>query len=166
LLLGFAGVVLLNLEGDMQANPLGAAALIFASVSWAFGSVWSKHLRMPSGMMSSAAQMLVAGAVMTVLSLGLGEYQQMTALPTTDGLIAAAYLIVFGSIIGFSAYVYLLKHVRPSLATSYAYVNPVVAVGLGVWLGSEQISAFGLVAMGVILAGVAIVMVAKGKTNA
>ena len=110
--------------------------------------------------------MLVAGVVMTVLSLGLGEYKQMTALPTTDGLIAAAYLIVFGSIIGFSAYVYLLKNVRPSLATSYAYVNPIVAVGLGVWLGSEQISAFGLVAMGVILAGVAIVMMAKGTRNA
>ena len=161
LLLGFAGVVLLNLEGDMRASPWGAAALIFATASWAFGSVWSKHLPMPGGMMSSAAQMLVAGAVMTVLSLGLGE--RMTAPPTTDGLVAAAYLIVFGSIIGFSAYVYLLKHVRPSLATSYAYVNPIVAVGLGVWLGSENISGFGLAAMGVILAGVAIVMVAKER---
>jgi drug/metabolite transporter (DMT)-like permease len=164
LLLGFAGVVLLNLEGDMRANPLGAAALIFATVSWAFGSVWSKHLHMPGGMMSSAAQMLVAGAVMTLLSLGLGE--QVTEVPSTDALIAAAYLIVFGSIIGFSAYVYLLKHVRPALATSYAYVNPVVAVGLGVWLGNENITVFGMAAMGVILAGVAIVMIAKDRRGA
>jgi drug/metabolite transporter (DMT)-like permease len=164
LLLGFAGVVLLNLEGDMRANPLGAAALIFATVSWAFGSVWSKRLNMPGGMMSSAAQMLVAGAVMAVLSFGLGE--KVIALPSTDALVAAAYLIVFGSIIGFSAYVYLLKHVRPSLATSYAYVNPVVAVALGVWLGNENITTFGMAAMGVILAGVAIVMMAKGKRDA
>lgn len=164
LLLGFAGVVLLNLEGDMRASPLGAAALIFATASWAFGSVWSKHLNMPGGMMSSAAQMLVAGAVMTVLSLGLSEH--MTAMPTTDAFVALAYLVVFGSIVGFSAYVFLLKNVRPSLATSYAYVNPVVAVGLGAWLGSEHITVFGLVAMGVILAGVAIVMAAKGRRDA
>ncbi|HET9495788.1 MAG TPA: drug/metabolite exporter YedA [Chloroflexia bacterium] len=162
LLLGFAGVVLLNLEGDMRANPWGAAALIFATASWAFGSVWSKHLHMPGGMMSSAAQMLVAGVAMLGLSFGLSE--KFAAVPTTDAFVAAAYLIVFGSIIGFSAYVFLLKNVRPSMATSYAYVNPVVAVGLGVWLGSENITLFGLAAMGVILAGVAIVMVAKGKS--
>ncbi len=161
LLLGFAGVVLLNLEGDMRASPLGAAALIFATASWAFGSVWSRHLQMPGGMMSSAAQMLVAGAVMAGLSLGLGEH--ITVAPTGDAWVAAAYLIVFGSIIGFSAYVYLLKHVRPALATSYAYVNPVVAVALGVWLGNENITLFGIAAMGVILTGVAIVMVAKEK---
>ena len=119
---------------------------------------------MPGGMMSSAAQMLVAGAVMTVLSLGLSEH--VTAMPTTDAFVALAYLVVFGSIVGFSAYVFLLKNVRPSLATSYAYVNPVVAVGLGVWLGSEHITVFGLVAMGVILAGVAIVMAAKGRRDA
>ena len=159
LLLGFAGIVLLNLEGDMRANPLGAALLLTATISWALGSVWSRRLPLPSGLMASAAEMLAAGAMLSLLSLASGE--RMAAPPTTHALLAFLYLIVFGAIVAFSAYGYLLRHARPALATSYAYVNPVVAVALGVGLAGERVTLVGLLAMVVILAGVALVATAK-----
>ena len=159
LLLGFAGIVLLNLEGDMRANRLGAALLLTATISWALGSVWSRRLPLPSGLMASAAEMLAAGAMLSLLSLASGE--RMAAPPTTHALLAFLYLIVFGAIVAFSAYGYLLRHARPALATSYAYVNPVVAVALGVGLAGERVTLVGLLAMVVILAGVALVATAK-----
>lgn len=158
---GFVGVVLLNLEGDMRANPLGAAALLFATASWAFGSVWSHYLTMPKGMMASATEMLAGGAALMVLGLGAGE--RMVAIPGPRPLLAFLYLLIFGSIIAFTAYSYLLQRVRPSLATSYAYVNPVVAVALGVGLAGENVTLIGLLAMPIILAGVAIVVMARNR---
>jgi drug/metabolite transporter (DMT)-like permease len=160
--IGFAGVVLLNMEGDMRANPMGAAALLFATISWAFGSVWSRHLPMPKGPMGSAAEMLAGGVGLTMLGFGTGE--QLTAVPGPGSLLALAYLIVFGSIIAFTAYSYLLQKVRPSLATSYAYVNPAVALVLGMGLAGEQVTLFGLIALPVILGGVAIVLFARSKS--
>jgi drug/metabolite transporter (DMT)-like permease len=156
---GFIGVILLNLEGDMRANPFGALALLFATASWALGSVWSRYLPMPKGAMGSATEMLAGGAVLLVLGLGTGE--QITQMPGLRSFFALLYLIFFGSILAFTAYSYLLRRVRPSLATSYAYVNPVVALALGVGLAGEQITLFGLIAMPIILLGVAIVVLAK-----
>ena len=162
LLLGFAGVVLLNLEGDMRANPWGAAALLLAAMSWAFGSIWSQRLSLPDGLMASAAQMLVGGVILMLLSLLTGE--RMTALPGLRATGALIYLIIFGSLIAFSAYGYLLRRVRPALATSYAYVNPIVAVGLGVGLANERIGVPGLVAMVVILVGVGLIALVRQRT--
>lgn len=161
LALGFVGVAMLSLESDFRANPWGAVALFIAPIAWAFGSIWSKRLPMPKGMMSSAAEMLVAGAVFFVISLALGEH--MTGTPSSRSIGALVYLIIFGSLVAFSAYVYLLNHVRPSLATSYAYVNPVVAVVLGVALAGERITWLGVVAMLVILTGVATLTVVRGR---
>lgn len=164
LLLGFTGVILLNLEGDMRANPIGAIALLVGAASWALGSVWSRYLPLPGGMMASATEMLGGGAALLVLGLASGE--RMTALPALGPTVAFFYLVVFGSIVAFSAYSYLLQKVRPTLSTSYAYVNPVVAVALGVWLGGELITWAGLVAMPVILLGVGIVMLSKERKTA
>ena len=161
LLFGFVGVGMLNLEGNLLANPLGAIALTAATICWAFGSVWSRHLQLPTGPMNSAAQMLAGSAALFVLSIGSGEKLEM--LPTLQPILAVMYLVVFGSLIAFSAYGYLLRNTRPALATSYAYVNPVVAVLLGVWLGGEQITSLGVVAMLVVLGGVALVAVGRGK---
>lgn len=161
LMLGFVGVGLLNLEGNLRANPLGVIALTVATVCWAFGSVWSRHLSLPSGPMASATQMLAGSVFLIVLGLTTGE--KITAVPATQSVLAVLYLIVFGSLIAFSAYGYLLRNTRPTLATSYAYVNPVVAVLLGIWLGSEHISAVGVVAMMVILGGVALVILGREK---
>ena len=157
--LGFVGVVILNFEGNLRANPIGAIALTIATICWAFGSVWSRHLSLPKGPMSSAAQML-AGSVL-LIPLGLLNGERITVMPSPPALLAVLYLIVFGSLIGFSSYAYLLTKVRPTLATSYAYVNPMVAVLLGVVFAGEQISAAGVVAMMIILGGVALVTMGK-----
>lgn len=161
LALGFTGVVLLNLEGDMRANPLGAAALLFAAMSWSLGSIWSQRLSLPDGLMASAAQMLVGGALLLLISLGAGE--RMAGMPSVRAVGALVYLIIFGSLIAYSAYGYLLRRVRPALATSYAYVNPIVAVGLGVGLAGEQIGVRGLLAMVVILSGVALIAMVRQR---
>jgi drug/metabolite transporter (DMT)-like permease len=161
LLLGIGGVALLNLEGNMQAEPLAAVALLFATASWALGSVWSRYLPLPRGIMASATEMIGGG--MALLLVGLGSGERLTRLPSLEPMLAFIYLIVFGSIVAFSAYSYLLQKVRPSLATSYAYVNPVVAVALGVGLGGETVTWIGFVAMPVILLGVAIVVMARNR---
>ena len=161
LLLGIGGVALLNLEGNMQAEPLAAMALLFATASWALGSVWSQYLPLPKGMMASATEMLGGG--MGLLLVGLVSGERMTRVPEAGPMVAFVYLVVFGSIVAFSAYSYLLQKVRPSLATSYAYVNPVVAVALGVGLGGETVTWIGLVAMPVILLGVAIVVMGRKR---
>ena len=159
IVVGFSGVILLNLGGEMRASPAGAIALVAAPLCWAFGSVWSRHQDMPDPLMSTAAQMLTGGAVLVLVTLLLGE--SWPAAPTLRATAALAYLTVFGSLVAFTAYIYLLQHVRPALATSYAYVNPPIAVALGVWLLDERFSAWELAAMVVILAGVAIILAAR-----
>jgi drug/metabolite transporter (DMT)-like permease len=160
--IGFVGVAILNLEGNLQANPWGALCLVLISMSWSFGSIWGRQLPLPPGMMSSAAQMLGGSGVLFLL--GLINQERLTHFPTGMPLLALAYLIVFGSLVGFSSYVYLLSHVRTALATSYTYVNPIVAVLLGISLAGERLSWAGGVGMLVILSGVILVVV-KGEEN-
>lgn len=156
LLFGLAGVVILNFEGDLNASPIGAAALIIAAICWAFGSAWSQHLSLPAGLMAGAAEMITGGIL--VLMAGLLTGEKIVALPSLRSIAAVLYLAVFGSLVGFTAYMYLLNRVRPALATSYAYVNPVIAVMLGVWLAGEKITVVGITAMAVIIFGVLLVM--------
>lgn len=153
--LGVAGIMLLNAGSVLSASPAGTVLLVMAALIWAFGSMWGKRLQQPPAFMASAVQMLVGGAVLMLAGTLRGE--AITTMPSAQSLWALAYLIFFGSILGFSSYVYLLATVRPALATSYAYVNPVVAVALGVWLGGEQVDAMELAGMTVILAGVVLV---------
>jgi drug/metabolite transporter (DMT)-like permease len=161
LALGLVGVALLNMEGGMQANPLGAILLIIAPMCWAFGSIWSRHLSLPGGIMATGAEML--GGSLVLLVMGLISRESFLETPSISSLLALLYLIVFGSLLAFSAYMYLLGKVRASLATSYAYVNPVVAVVLGVFLAGEHIGLAGVLAMVVILAGVALLMIARER---
>ena len=161
LVLGFVGVVLLNLGSGLWANPLGAIILLISPICWAFGSAWSHHLQLPTGLMASAAQMLIGGVFVTLLGLVLG--QRITALPSMQSLLALLYLITFGSLLAFSVYGYLLRSLRPALATSYAYVNPVVAVCLGVIFAGERITVMTVVAMVVILVGVGLISLGHGK---
>ena len=159
--LGFVGVVLLNLGSGLWASPFGAIILLISPICWAFGSAWSHHLQLPSGLMASATQMLVGGVFVTIMGLILG--QRITSMPSLQSLLALFYLIVFGSLIAFSAYGYVLRRVRPALATSYAYVNPVVAVCLGVALVGESVTLLTIVAMVVILVGVGLISLGHGK---
>jgi drug/metabolite transporter (DMT)-like permease len=155
ILLGLVGMILLNLGSNLQASPYGAALVIFAAATWAFGSVWSRYLPLPAGPMASAAEMIVAGVVMLAGSALIGEHMEHS--PGVAGWAALAYLVVFGSIVAFSAYMYLLKNVRPAAATSYAYVNPVVAVLLGIVFADEQIGMAESVAMTVIISAVVLI---------
>lgn len=158
---GFAGVVLLNLGGGMAGATLGAIALIVAAAAWAFGSVWSRRREMPPAAMNTAAQMLTGGAILFVGALLGGE--RLPAAPAASATLAVVYLGVFGSIVAFSAYLYLLNTVRPALATSYAYVNPPVAVLLGALFAGETVHALDLAAMAVILAGVGLIALARER---
>ncbi|KPG81754.1 drug/metabolite exporter YedA [Pseudomonas sp. RIT-PI-o] len=153
--LGIIGIAMLNMGSNLQSSPLGAVLLIFAAASWAFGSVWSKHLPLPAGAMASAVEMLIGGVVLLIGSALSGEHLQ--SMPPLEGWLALAYLIFFGSIIAFNSYMYLLKHVRPAAATSYAYVNPAVAVLLGVVFVGETIGIEEALAMLVIISAVLLI---------
>lgn len=157
LVIGLTGVVILSREGDFQGNALGITLMVVAPISWAFGSVWSRRLPLPAGAMATALEMFTGGLILLVVGFARGE--RFEAAPDLGGWLALGYLITFGSILAFSAYMYLLATVRPALATSYAYVNPVVAVLLGVTLGSEVLSGQAVIALPLILGGVAMVAV-------
>lgn len=167
LMVGFAGVIVLNLGSGLSGERVGAIALLVAAAAWAFGSVWSRRQEMPAGPMNTAAQMLCASVALLLVGFGTGE--RLPAEPTLKATLALAYLALFGSIVAFSAYLYVLKHARPTVATSYAYVNPPVAVLFGVLLAAEAVGPFDIAGMVVILAGVAVITlggrVGKRKLN-
>lgn len=159
LAIGFIGVLWLNAGSALTASMAGLIALIIAPIAWSWGSVWSQGKDMPSPFMAAAAQMLCGGVILLVASTLFGE--RMAGMPTLHGTLAAAYLALFGSIVAFSAYVWLLHNVRPALVGSYAYVNPVIAVALGVWLAGETFTASDVGAMMVVLLGVVAITFAK-----
>jgi drug/metabolite transporter (DMT)-like permease len=157
--LGFAGVLVLAAEGEVRASPIGAAALIGATLSWSLGSVLTRRLVLPAGPLMVAVELLAGGAVMTAGGLIAGERIVAERL-TFDGVAAWFYLIVVGSLIGFSAFTFLMRNVRPALATSFVYVNPVVAVALGVVVGGEHVSRTGYAGTAVCVLGLAVVTLA------
>jgi drug/metabolite transporter (DMT)-like permease len=143
LLIGVAGVAVLmshslNLGGE-PIDKKGALALIFASMSWSVGSVLTRKMTLPdSKVMSSGAQMLVGGILLAVLAAALGEFRDFHPSHVSRATwFSLVYLIVAGSIIGFTAYVWLIHHESPTKVGTYAYVNPVVAVLVGYFLGGE-----------------------------
>jgi len=129
---------------------------MLSAASWAFGSVWGKRLPMAAGSMASASQMLAGGGVLVVVSLLMGEPwpQQLSA----KTLYALLYLVIFGSLIAYSAYLFLLHNVRPALATSNTFVNPMVALLLGAWLADEVIGPAEYMALAIIVVGVLLVL--------
>ena len=161
--IGFVGVLWLNAGSSLLANPKGLIALLIAPIAWAYGSIWSRERDLPSPFMSAAGQMICGGLMMLVIGFALGEH--FDGMPSTKAILSVVYLLIFGSIIGFTAYVWLLHHVRPALAGSYAYVNPVIAVGLGAWLAAERFTAHDLGAMVVILSGVIAITLAKARKS-
>ena len=163
LVVGLAGVLVLDLTGAMKSTPAGASALMLASVSWALGSVWSRYRDMPATSMNAAAQMLVGGVVL--LAFGYASGEQAPRAPTLGATAALIYLVILGSLIGFSAYLFLLKTVRPALATSYAYVNPPVAVLIGALISGEAVAGLELLAMVIIVLGVVLVSWGRDRSD-
>lgn len=156
LLVGFGGVVLLA-GGDSvalgEAGWLGPASLVGASASWALGSVISKRRPVDAPpYMAAALQMVAGGGALLVAGLATGEHAAFEL--SAVGLAAVSYLIVFGSIVAYTSYVYLLKHAQPAFIGTHTYVNTVVAVLLGWLVLDEHVSARMVVAMGVVLGSV------------
>lgn len=158
--IGFIGVALLVTPGVSGKWSmyflLGALAIQIGGICWQLGSAHGKYnLRHVPLMASSALQMLFGGAIVTIVGFSIGEASRFSLTPRTFA--ALAYLTIFGSIIAYSAYVFALAHLRTSVTSLYAYVNPVVAVFLGWLVLSEPLTAMSIFAMVVILAGVALV---------
>lgn len=162
---GLAGVLLLVRGASFMGSPLALACLAGAALAWSLGSVLSTtRWRLAPGAAGFASEMLCGGAALLAVSLLLGEQPQWPPQPLATA--AWLYLVVAGSLIAFSAYLYLLAHASPALATSYAFVNPVIALLLGVLLAGEVVSAAEWGACAVILAGVVLILRGKGKSSA
>lgn len=166
LLLGIGGVaVLVNPSaalGDAVIDMTGACALLLASISWSVASALSRKLPSPQvKVMSSAAQMFVGGIMLTIVAASFGEFRgfQPGAI-STRAWFALAYLIVAGSIMGFTAYVWLLHHESPTKVGTYAYVNPVVAVLVGYFLGGEAIGTRTIMGTALVLVSVVVITTA------
>lgn len=159
--IGLAGIVMLNSGGNLNGNPWGALLILIGSLSWAFGSVYGSRIVLPIGMMAGAIEMLAAGIVLLAASWLSGE--TLTRVPSWSGIAALAYLAIFGSLIAINAYMFLIRNVTPAVATSYAYVNPVVAVLLGTGFGGESLSLIEWLALAVII--FAVVLVTLGNIS-
>jgi drug/metabolite transporter (DMT)-like permease len=162
-IIGFLGVIWLNAGSELSGSMLGMVCLATAAIAWAWGSIWSRDQDLPEPFMSAAGQMLMGSGWMLAAALVTGE--RFEHVPTAGATAAMLYLVVAGSIFGFTAYIWLLHHVRPALATSYAYVNPPIAVFFGAMLGGETFTAHDLGAMAVILVGVVIITLAKARAG-
>ncbi len=164
LLMGFAGLALLvgpsHLGGSGRVDLAGAGVLVFASFCWACGSLYSKHGALPSSpFLGVAMQSLVGGAALWIFGFAIGEGRALhLSAISFRSTVALAYLIVFGSGVGFTAYLYLLKNSTPSRVGTYAFVNPVVALFLGWALAGEAVTLRTLLASGVILTAVLLVI--------
>ena len=166
LLMGFLGLALLvgpaHLGGSERVDPRGAAVLVVASLAWACGSLYSKHGGMPSSpMLGVAMQSFAGGAILLIAGLFAGEFHALhLGAILLRSWLALAYLIVFGSGIGFSAYIYILHKSTAASVATYAFVNPVVALFLGWLIAGETITLRTVIAAAVILTAVILVITA------
>lgn len=173
LLLGFGGIALLlgpSLANAARAEfpALWALIPVAGSLSWSWGSLWSRRVRMPaSPLASTGVGMLAGGAFLLVASAAAGEFARFDpARVTWQSAAALAYLSAFGSVVGFSAYLYLLRHVPPGLVATYAFVNPVVAMALGWAFAGETLSGRSLAAAALVIVAVALITTAKAASRA
>jgi drug/metabolite transporter (DMT)-like permease len=158
LVLGFAGLALLvDPSGEEGAKPIGVLVIAFSAFAWAAGSLWSRRLPLPQDTLLAAAMGMLAGGALLAVVSGLGG-ELDDARFTADALTAIGYMVVVGSLIGFSAYVWLLKVAPASTVSTYAYVNPVIAVILGWAFNDEVITGRTLLAGAAIVVGVALMV--------
>jgi drug/metabolite transporter (DMT)-like permease len=158
LVLGFAGLALLvDPSGEAGAKPIGVLVIAFSAFAWAAGSLWSRRLPLPQDTLLAAAMGMLAGGALLAVVSGLGG-ELDDARFTADALTAIGYMVVVGSLIGFSAYVWLLKVAPASTVSTYAYVNPVIAVILGWAFNDEVITGRTLLAGAAIVVGVALMV--------
>ena len=162
--MGIAGIIVLvgpsgfgSLE---QLNPFAVIALLISSVSWALGSVYALRAKLPSSpAMSTGFQMLAAGICLFLVGTGRSEWTTFELSEiTNNSILGFLYLIIFGSLIGFTSYSYIVKHASPTSVSTYAYVNPVIAVFLGWWIGNERVGAQTLIAASLLVSAVVLII--------
>ena len=168
LLAGFGGLTLLitssmSISSSSGVNPLGFGALLLAGLLWSIGSVASRDFDMPnSSLLSTAIEMLGGAAGLFLLGTFAGEWRALNITAIAGrSLLGLAYLITFGSLVGFVSYTWLLRNAPISLVSTYAYVNPVVAIFMGAWLGNELINGRIILAALVIIGSVVIINMSK-----
>jgi drug/metabolite transporter (DMT)-like permease len=164
LLLGLAGIALLvssRAEAESRVDPFGAVILVLASASWAWGSVLSKTAELPKSPLLVTGMEMIGGGMLLLLTAGLaGQFHEFEpSRVSLEAGLSWGYLVVFGSLVGFTAYIWLLGVTSIAKAGTYAYVNPIVAVFLGWAILGEAVTSRMLLAAGVILVGVALVNV-------
>lgn len=171
LLGGIAGVAVLVSHstnfGDAPIDPIGAMALMIASISWSIASALTRKLPLPTAKaMSSGAQMLAGGVLLMVTAGAVGEFRgfHLQAV-SAKAWLSLAYLVVPGSIVGFTAYVWLLHHESPTKVGTYAYVNPIVAVIVGYLLGGESIGPRTIVGTLLVLASILVITITPKKES-
>ena len=167
LVLGIAGLIVLlwpdlrNTSAE-RAKLLAAGVLLFGSLSWTIGSIVSRRVKLGIGPFAATGwEMTIAGTVNMLISIAIGDFRHVVWTPRGVG--AIFYLVVFGSMVGFTAYIWLLEHVPTPKVATYAYVNPVVAVFLGWLIAGEQLNWYIGAGMVVIVAAVALVTSSKLK---
>ena len=169
LVLGFAGIVLLvgpeRLAGSDRVSPIGAAVLILASLSWAIGSLLSRQMLLPQTLLLGVALQSIAGGALTLLVAGAaGEWARFApAAVSARSLVALTFLVLLGSIVGLSSYIWLLRVTTAANVATYAYVNPAVALVLGWLLGGESLTARAMLATVIILAAVVLIVSTREK---
>ncbi len=166
LLVGLIGIGLLIKPGGFQATSteswLGIVIITFCNLSWATGTLLSGHMKLPTQVISSAVQMLVGGGVLLVVSLMVEPVSLFSiSYAPSKAIGALVYLIIFGSLIGFSSYSWLARNAPPQLLSTYAYVNPVVAMLLGWAFAGEALSGQSMVSAVIIVAGVVLISIGK-----
>jgi len=172
ILIGFAGIFILigpsEISGSAtKLNPLGIAALLAAELFWSTGSIYSKSVDLPkSSLMNTGAQMLMGSISLFIVSLVSGELHgwDITAV-SARSLYGLSYLILVGSLVGFVSYGWLLQNAPISLVSTYAYVNPIVAVFLGTWLASEPLEPRIWLAAGIIVGSVIFINSTRPKVK-
>lgn len=161
LLVGFSGVVVMTTR-ELGAAPASASLILLAPVGWSLGTIAARRLAQAPGLVGASLQMLAGGTAILLCGALSGESLPSAEVPLAS-IASFFYLVVAGSLVAFSAYSYLLSSTRPSIATSYAYVNPVVAVGLGAMLGGETLSGRALAGGALVVLGVLLVVRARAR---
>ncbi len=163
MVLGLTGVAVLGLGSELRGDPVATVALMVAPIAWALGSLLARKMPLPKGLMSAATQMLTGGAIMTVVSRVAGEPWPTLSEVPASALVAWAYLAVAGSLVAYSAYTYLLRTTRPAVATSYSYVNPAIAVAVGVALGNERVGPEIVLSVGLVVMATLLVVLQRSR---
>ncbi len=171
LIVGFSGVALLvgpeRIGGSTAVDLVGAVVLIFASLSWAIGSLYSRRAKIPSyPLQGTAMEMLMGGVLLGVAAIASQEWVGFhSEAASLRSLVALFYLIVFGSLMGFTSYVWLLRQTTPARVSTYAYVNPVVSVFLGWALAGEALTPRTLFAAGIIILAVVLITTYRSRVR-